>query len=283
MTDAVLKLLQDNKLSFTVSGKDYLIKCLNSQHEDSNPSCRVDRVRGLTHCLSCGFKCNLFKFFGVFTNNTSVKIQVLKDKLEALKVDANGQELPKGATPYTHKFRGISVETLKHFGAFFTHDVEKLQDRIIFPIKDISDKTLVFVARHTLSEANPRYVNYPSGVVMPVFPAKVTGTHRSIVIVEGMFDMLNMYDKGIDNVVCVFGTNTLKNNTGRKLLAFKVQGITKIFVLFDGDKAGREASAELKPLLETEGFIVEIIALPDDMDPGDMDQEYVDSIKEYIK
>lgn len=283
MSDAVLKLLQDNNLAFTVSGKDYLIKCLNPQHEDTNPSCRVDRLRGLTHCLSCGFKANLFKYYGVFTNNTSIKIQELKDKLEALKVDNTGVPLPKGATPYTHNFRGISAETLKHFGAFYTHDVEKLQDRIIFPITDISDKTLVYVARHTLSDAQPRYVNYPQGVTMPVFPAKVHGSHKSLVLVEGIFDMLNMYDRGVHNVSCTFGTSTLKNNIGRKLLAFKVQGITKIFILFDGDTAGREAAKELKPLLEAENFLVEIINLPDDMDPGDMDQEYVDGIKEYIK
>jgi DNA primase len=207
----------------------------------------------------------------------------LKEKLEALKVSVDGIEMPKGATPYTNKFRDISAATLKHFGAFYTHDVEKLQDRIIFPITDISNKTIVYVARHTLSEAQPRYVNYPSGVVMPIFPAKAPENTTNMVLVEGIFDMLNLYDKGLHNVSCTFGTNTLKNNTGRKLLAFKVQGITKIFLLFDGDKAGRESAKELKPLLEAEGFLVEIIDLPDDTDPGTMSQEDVTSMREYTK
>ena len=134
-----------------------------------------------------------------------------------------------------------------------------------------------------MSDASPRYQNYPSGVVLSCYPVKFDEPYKHIVLVEGIFDMLNMYDKGIHNVVCTFGTNTMKNNTSRKMLPFKVQGITKVFILFDGDEAGANAAAELKPLLEQLDFQVEIIALPDDLDPGAMNQEYVDSIKEYIK
>lgn len=283
MSTLVENLLKDNGIAFMPSGKDYLIKCLNPEHEDTNPSCRVDQNSGVTHCLSCGWKRNLFKHFGVFTNNTALKVQNLKQKLQDLKISLTELDLPKGASPYTQKFRGISRETLKLFEAFYTHDVEKLQDRIIFPIRDVSDKTILFVARHTLSDAQPRYVYYPTGVQLPLFPIKVAkGTH-SIVLVEGIFDMLNTYDKGLHNVVCTFGTNTLKNNTGRKLLPFKVQGITKVFIAFDGDEAGRNAATELKPLIEAEGFITEIIELPDDTDPGNMGQEDVTAMIEYTK
>lgn len=282
MSDPVLELIQKNGLAYTVSGRDYLIKCLNPDHEDSNPSFRVDKVSGVAHCFSCGFKTNIFKFYGVFTNPVPIKIAALKEKLNELKTAGIGLELPNGHTPYTRSFRGISAATLKEFGAFYTNVVEKLQDRIVFPIKDVTGKIVVYVARHTLSNGNPRYVNYPSGVKIPVFPAHLPSGYSSMVIVEGIFDMLNLYDKGLENVVCAFGTNTLQNDTKQKLLPFKAQGITHVYLLFDGDEAGRKASQVLKPLIEAEGFVVEIVNLPDDTDPGELDQEDVRSISEYI-
>ena len=282
MSDPVLELIQKNGLAYTVSGRDYLIKCLNPEHEDSNPSFRVDKVNGVAHCFSCGFKTNIFKFFGVFTNPVPIKIAALKEKLNELKTAGIGLDLPNGHTPYTRSFRGISAATLKHFGAFYTNVVEKLQDRIVFPIKDITGKTVVFVGRHTMSQGNPRYVNYPSGVKIPVFPAHLPSGYSSMVIVEGIFDMLNLYDKGLENVICAFGTNTLQNDTKSKLLPFKAQGITHIYLLFDGDEAGRKSAQTLKPIIESEGFIVEVINLPDDTDPGELDQEDVRSIAEYI-
>lgn len=281
MSDPVLDILNKNSLAFTVSGRDYLIKCLNPEHEDSNPSFRVDKVSGVAHCFSCGFKTNIFKYFGIFTNPVPIKIAALKEKLAELQT-TNGLEVPNGHTPYTRSFRGISAATLKHFGAFYTNHVEKLADRIVFPIKDITGKTVVYVGRHTLSNGNPRYVNYPSGVRIPVFPSHLPSGYSSLVLVEGIFDMLNLYDKGLENVICAFGTNTLQNDTKSKLLPFKAQGITHIYLLFDGDEAGRKASGILKPIIEAEGFIVEIINLPDDTDPGELDVEDVRSIAEYI-
>ena len=281
MSDPVLDILNKNGLAFTVSGRDYLIKCLNPEHEDSNPSFRVDKVSGVAHCFSCGFKTNIFKFFGIFTNPVPIKIAALKEKLAELQA-TNGLELPAGHTPYTRSFRGISAQTLKYFGAFYTNSVEKLVDRIVFPIKDVTGKTVVYVARHTHSNGNPRYVNYPSGVKMPVFPSYLPSGYSSMVLVEGIFDMLNLYDNGLENVVCVFGTNTLQNDTKSKLLPFKAQGITHIYLLFDGDEAGSKAATHLKPLIEAEGFIVEIIKLPEGSDPGDLSAEDIRSISEYI-
>jgi len=282
MSDPVLDILNKNSLAFSVSGRDYLIKCLNPEHEDSNPSFRVDRVSGIAHCFSCGFKTNIFKFYGIFTNPVPLKIATLKQKLAELRNFGLDLELPAGYTPYTKQFRGISPQTLKYFGAFYTNQVEKLQDRIIFPIKDITGRTVVYVGRHTLSNGNPRYLNYPSGVQIPVFPSHLPSGYKSMVIVEGIFDMLNLYDKGLHNVICAFGTNTLQNSTKEKMLPFKAQGITHVYLMFDGDEAGRKASELLKPLIEDCGFIVEQITLPDDMDPGELSQEDVDSTAEYI-
>ena len=281
MSDPVLDLLKNNSIAFTVSGRDYLTKCLNPDHEDTNPSFRIDRVSGIAHCFSCGFKTNVFKYFGVFTNPVPLRIANLKKKLFELRTSTE-QELPQGYTPWTKPFRGISTQTLKHFGAFYTNQVEKLADRIVFPISDVTNKIQVFVARHSLSNGNPRYINYPGGVEMPLYPSYLEQPQKSVIVVEGIFDMLNLYDKGLKNVVCSFGTNTLINSAKQKLLPFKAQGVTHVYILFDGDDAGDKAAKQLKPIIEQDEFIVEIIKLPDGVDPGELSKEDVEGIREYI-
>jgi DNA primase len=282
MNDPVLDLLNKHNLAYQTSGRDYLIHCLNPEHPDSNPSFRVDKVSGVAHCFSCGFKTNVFKFFGVFSNPVPIKVAQLKEKLLELKTLNQGLEPVQGHTPWTKSFRNISPQTLKHFGAFYTTQVEKLADRIVFPITDVTNKTVAFVGRHTLSQGNPRYVNYPSKVKLPIFPSYLPTEYNSLVLVEGIFDMLNLYSLGLKNSACVFGTNTLQNNTKEKLMPFKAQGVTHIYLMFDGDESGRKAAQMLKPLIEAENFVVEIISLPDGTDPGELDQESVQSILEYI-
>jgi DNA primase len=282
MSDAVLDLLRKQALDFKPSGPDYLIHCLNPEHPDTSPSLRIDKHSGAFHCFSCGFKGNLFKFFGVFTNQVPLKIAKLKERLAEVKSATTGLDLPKGAIPWTKPYRGISAETYKTFEAFYTLKEPKLEDRICFPIKDITDKTTVYVCRHTLSQGNPRYINYPANVRVPLYPASAPTGAKTIVLVEGLFDMLNLWDKGLKNAVACFGTNTLQRDTKLKLLPFKAQGVVKIYLMFDGDAAGSKAASLLKPLIEAEGFIVEVINLPDDTDPGDLDASEVQSITDYI-
>lgn len=283
MEDPVLELLNKKNIESKVSGRDYVIKCLSPKHDDSNPSLRVDKITGIMHCLACGFKGNLFTHFGVFSNYTSIKIAKLKQKLNDLTLSKNGLPPLDGAVPFVRAFRGISAETYKKFGAFYTTADEKFADRLIIPITDISDKVVVYIARHTMSDGNPRYLIHPRHVQVPVFPGMLETPGKKLVIVEGIFDFLNLYDKGMRNVACVFGTTSLKNNIKSKLLAYKVQGVEKIFILFDGDNPGREAAKELKPELEENGFQVEILHLEDGTDPGELSQEHVDSLIEYTK
>jgi DNA primase len=283
MSDPVLELLKDKGVGFSISGKDYVTKCFNPEHNDSNPSFRIDRATGIAHCFSCGFKTNIFKYYGLLTNNVSVRIAKLKDKLNLLKESTNGLDPLDGAKPVNCSFRNISTQTLKFFKAFETDQVEKMMDRIVFPITDVRGKTVCYVGRHSLSNGNPRYVNYPSGTSIPLFPAKFQEKYKTIVLVEGIFDMLNCYDKGLRNTVCTFGTSKLLNETKEKMLSYKVMGIEKVFILYDGDEAGREAAKKIKPLIEEAGFLTEIIDLPEGQDPGVITQEDVNSLIEYTK
>ena len=77
----VADLLQDRKISFMPKGADFEISCLNSEHEDKNPSMRVDQITGIFHCFSCKFKGNLFYHFGERANQFQQRKELFKKKL----------------------------------------------------------------------------------------------------------------------------------------------------------------------------------------------------------
>lgn len=279
-------LLKQKGVPFNYSGHDVVVKCFNPEHDDSNPSMRIDKTTGIFNCFSCGFKGNLFKYYGILTNQSFLKVAKLKEKIAQFKADTNGLEIPAVAIPFTKNYRGISANTFRDFKAFYlpaeSDRLKGFEDRVIFPISDITGKIRVFQGRHTLSSGNPKYLNYPAHTTLNLFPAVMPKGFTTMVLVEGLFDMLNCYDKGLKNVACVFGVNNLEKDTKYKLLAYKTQGITKIFIMFDGDDAGRNAARKLKPLIEACEFECEIIPLEDDSDPGSMSEEYIKSIGEYV-
>ncbi len=286
MTEYVADLLKDKSIPFNVSGRDYLVKCLNPEHDDSNPSMRVDKTTGIFHCFACGYKGDLFKYFGILSNHTFIRVAKLKEKLAKLKIDRDGLTIPPVAIPYVRSFRGISQQTLERFEAFYlpgeSKELKGFEDRIIFPIKDITGKIIAFQGRHTMSAGQPKYLFYPGGVQIFPFPAKLERGTKSIVLVEGIFDMLNCHDKGLTNAVCTFGTNSLEKETKNKLFPYKLQGVEKVFIMFDGDEAGRIAAKKIKPLVEQLELECEIITLEDDQDPGELSAEYIHSIRDYI-
>lgn len=282
MNDPVLDLVQKHGLQYRHSNQDYLIHCLNPEHPDNNPSMRVDKNSGMFNCFSCGFKGNLFRHFGVFANLVPLQVRGLKQKLKDLHSSHFGIEMPRGSEPIASSMRGISLKTLRHFEAFTTSLVEPLMDRVCFPIYDITGKLRLIVGRHAHSSSGNRYVNYPAGAEVFTFPSVLPQNTRTIVLVEGLFDMLNLYDKGLHNVVCCFGTQTLLNNTKDKLMPYRMQGVTHVYLMFDGDEAGVGATKKLKPILDECGFVSEVCSLEEGTDPGDLSQLEVTQVKSYI-
>jgi len=88
-------LLKEKGIHYQISGKDAKIHCLNPEHDDTNPSMRVDRVTGIFHCFSCGFKGNLFTHFGQPSSPLEVKLHRIKEKIQKVKSETVGIQLPK--------------------------------------------------------------------------------------------------------------------------------------------------------------------------------------------
>lgn len=282
MVNTVEELLRNKSILYTHAGKDFIIKCLNPDHEDNNPSLRIDKISGIGHCFSCGFKLNLFNYYGILYDNTSIKVLKLKEKIEKIYSSMNGLEFPKGIIPWNKDFRGISAKTLTKYEAFTVLSGE-FENRIVFPLRDISGRIVCFIGRHIFSEGKEKYLIKPGKISPPLFPSNFKPIANSIILVEGIFDALNLIDKGLNNVICVFGTSTIsEENYKEKLRDLKLQGITKIFIMFDGDKPGFIAANRILPLLENMEFLAEIIELEEDTDPGNLTENDIQALKKLL-
>lgn len=272
----VEELLKSRGIEFKPSGKDLVIRCLNPEHEDRNPSLRIDRTTGIFNCLSCGYKGNLFAHYDEKPNWLQIRREKLKNIISDKLVETSGMNIPANAVPFEQEWRGISAETFKKFEAF-QHSNPEFIGRVVFPIRNITGKIVAFCGRHQ-GQVDPKYLFHPAGTKLPLFPA-VKPIQGRIILVEGIMDMINLHDKGLENAVCAFGVNKV---TVDKINILKIQGISGIDIFFDNDDAGQNAAQKLKELLENNELIVRNITMKNVKDPGELTASKVIKIKETL-
>mgnify|MGYP001568779229 FL=1 len=274
-----IDLLSERGIEFTVKGQDAIISCLNPEHDDSNPSCRVDKITGIMHCFSCGFSGNLFTYYGAPESPLEVRIHRVKAKIAKVKSQTTGIQLPKDRIEWKGgPFRNISEKTLKIWQAF-TWNVPKFEGRIIFPIRDITVKTVALLGRKITGSMTDKYYIYPQGAEMPFCPAKVKPINNRVILVEGIFDALNLWDHGLKNTVCCFGTQQMN---WVKLSLLKLQGVQGIDIMYDGDDAGVKAAEALKGIAEEMEMGVQIVKLADGQDPGNFNADQIKRLKKQL-
>ena len=274
----VIDLIQERNLEYKVSGRDLLVKCLNPEHDDKNPSMRIDNITGIFNCFSCGFKGNIFKMFGAPSNYLDIKRQRLTDSIEEKRSSSIGLSFPQGHTPYNGNWRNIKPETYKHFEAFLHHETQFV-GRVVFPIRDITGKVVAFNGRHMTLSEKLKYMIYPPHATMPLYPASVKPIKGRAILVEGIYDMINLFDKGLSNAVCCFGTNNIDQD---KLAILKMQDIMGVDIIFDGDEAGQMAAENVKILAERAGLVTRNVNLGQNIDPGSLVQQQVKNLGERL-
>jgi len=267
----VEELLNDNDIHHMPRGGDVLVRCLNPEHEDRNPSMRIDSITGIFQCFSCGFKGNIFTHFGEVPNLLQIKRDLLKKRIKMKRAESIGLDMPKGAEPYTGTWRDIKTSTYELFKAFQHNDPDFI-GRIVFPISDISGRISAFTGRHTGTET-PKYKIVPPGANIPMYP--MPKPYRGhVILVEGIFDAINLYDKGLTNVICIFGTRLMNE---QRIGLLKMSGVTTVDIFMDGDDAGKKAAEFIKKLCETGEVLSRDICL-EGTDPGALTQKQVTSL-----
>jgi len=273
----VEELLQKKKLFYKVSGRDFVVPCLNPEHDDGDPSMRIDSVLGIFNCLSCGFKGNLFYLYGEKLDKLGILREQIKRQIDDVRASSIGLKMPKDAEYVTTDYR-VSVATLNEFEAFTTLDQDQV-NRIVFPIRDLKGRISCFVGRSKDKFDKVKYNISPAQSSTPLFPlGKIKPEAGRVILVEGLFDLLNLWDNGFRNVLCCFGTRKV---TKTKLHLLSMLGVSGIDIIFDPDEAGQEAAQSVRELAEELFFQVRNINLKN-ADPGELHPTRALKLKEKL-
>ncbi len=152
---------------------------------------------------------------------------------------------------------------------------EPLLGRVIFPIVDERDRVVGFGGRILPGEVDdrrPKYINSPESpwfnkrrVLYGLRQAKTAGT-RKIVVVEGYTDVIACHLVGLTGTVATLGT-ALTLDHAKMLSRYATDGVV---LLFDGDRAGRQAAERaFRELVHTD-LSVRVALLPEGRDPADL-------------
>lgn len=280
------ELLDLKGIEYKDTGGDVLIHCLNPDHEDRNPSLRVDPETGVFHCLSCGYGKgipSIFHYFNEEQFRQSPMLLKVRRKISDIRRSTANLPIPESAMIFEGDFRGIRSETLKKYFAF--QQAEDWEGRIVFPITDAVGRNIMFLGRNMNSSAPPKYMVRPKKVSPPIFPVRYNSP--VLVLTEGIFDMLNLEDKGLHNVSCCFGTHQFTpDNVGDKFTPFIISGTKFVVILLDNDASGDKAAKVLARMIRDKTRLTPIVAnylLPGDKDPGDLTKEEVDKLSKHIE
>ena len=150
-------------------------------------------------------------------------------------------------------------------------------DRIIFPITDAKGR-VVGLSGRTLNANEPaKYINSPEtiifkkGLLLYHFNEALPEIRKlkQMVLYEGFFDVISSYGAGIMHGVATMGTALTKDQ------AKMIKSVSpSIIIAYDGDQAGLKASDHAIPILEKEQLKIEVLTIPEKMDPDDFIKSY---------
>ncbi len=146
---------------------------------------------------------------------------------------------------------------------------DRFRGRVIFPIFSLTGRVVAFGGR-TVFDAEPKYLNSPETPLYSKgkllyglnFTKDAIRQEGTAILVEGYTDLSALYQAGITNVVASLGTALTPWQVGQAL-----RFAPRLVVSYDGDRAGRTAAARAVPLGLEKGLNVDVLVLPDDLDP----------------
>ena len=161
------------------------------------------------------------------------------------------------------------LSTLNRIGlSSDNHDI--YNDRIMFPLYDVSGKCVGFSGRIYKDNGQNKYVNtketeiFKKGEMLYHYHVarEECRLKKSVIVMEGFMDVIRASSIGIKNTVALMGTALTKEQTNLiKRLS------NNIIMCLDGDDAGVHATLSIGDALLNEGIEVKVVLLPNPDDP----------------
>ncbi len=141
---------------------------------------------------------------------------------------------------------------------------DKFRDRLMIPICSLSGAIVGFGGRDLGGNSPAKYMNSPETLIYNKSEIlfglnqsrKAISKENSVILVEGYFDVISMFQSGVENVVAISGTALSETQT--KLLARYTKSA---FISLDGDSAGQAATERCIEVLLSQSFAIKIVNL----------------------
>jgi DNA primase len=169
---------------------------------------------------------------------------------------------------------GYTPEELRDVGLSNRRGNDYFQRRIVFPLADARGRVRGFQARklHDDDPLQAKYVNSPEGELfrkgdllygLDTARQAIAREDRAVVV-EGNTDVIALRQAGFAPVVASMGT-ALTEAQLRELARLT----KRLFLCFDADAAGQDATLRGMELAVRQGFTVRVVPLPPGTDPAD--------------
>ena len=172
----------------------------------------------------------------------------------------------KGYTDEELKESGL-VTVSKKDGSLF----DRFRDRLMFPIIDVRGNVIGFGGRIMKDDPNAaKYLNSPETAIFNkrknLFALNIAKKSKLdyIILVEGYMDAIALHQYGFDCAVASLGTALTED--GATLLSKYTE---QVVLIYDGDKAGQNATQRAIPILEKTGLQVKVLQMKDAKDPDE--------------
>jgi DNA primase len=167
-----------------------------------------------------------------------------------------------------------NLEYLQKSGLVVVRDerpVDNYRGRIIFPIHNLTGKTIGFGARIIKSnDRAPKYINTPENEIYIKSKILYGSWHArqaidkqdECLLVEGYTDVISLHQAGVENVVASGGTSLTVDQL--RLIKKYTNHLT---IIYDGDGAGIKAALRGLDMALEESLDVKLVLIPDKEDP----------------
>ena len=172
----------------------------------------------------------------------------------------------KGYTEQELKDSGLVTVSQKNGNLF-----DRFRDRLMFPIIDVRGNVIGFGGRIIKKDDNAaKYLNSPETMIFNkrknLFGMNLAKKSKQgyLILVEGNIDVVALHQYGFDNAIASLGTSLTEEQA-----ALMTRYTDQIVLIYDGDKAGQNATQRAIPILEKAGIQVKVLQLKDAKDPDE--------------
>lgn len=190
-----------------------------------------------------------------------------------------------------HKYlssKGYSSDSMRKAGLINQKLGDMFALRLIIPIIDFKSRVIAFGGRAITDGQQPKYRNSNNNLVFDKSKAlyNIDSIRRAnkkdndfIILVEGYMDVISLAKHNILNSVASMGT-ALTIDQAQLIRKYS----NKVFICYDGDNAGQNATLNALDILKQSDLDVFAINLPKDNDPDDYIVGYgVEAFNDLIK